>query len=138
METLHAFTGLMYGGVPEQFPELRIAFFNIGVGWLPYMLERMDKDFASHGAEQAPLLKQLPSAYAALGNWYYSTMGDEGTLPYVLQCVGDDSIVFGSSYPDADSAFPLAVEHIKSRGDISEGSKTKLLGENARRLFGLQ
>ena len=138
METLHTFTGLMYGGIPEQFPELRIAFLDIGAGWLPYMLERMDKDFASHGAEQAPLLKQSPSAYVKFGRWYYSTMGDEGTLPYVLDCIGDDVVVFGSSYPDADSSFPLAVSNMKAREDISEGSKRKILGENATRLFGLQ
>jgi predicted TIM-barrel fold metal-dependent hydrolase len=138
METLHAFTGLIYGGIPEEFPELRIAFCNVGVGWLPYMLERMDKDFASHGAEQAPLLKQAPSSYVRAGKWYYSTAGDEGTLPYVVDCIGDDVVVFGSSYPDVDSPFPLAVAHIKSRGDISGASKTKILGDNAKRLFGLQ
>jgi predicted TIM-barrel fold metal-dependent hydrolase len=102
------------------------------------MLERMDKDFASHGAEQAPFLKHSPSAYVKLAKWYYSTMGDEGTLPYVLECTGDDVVVFGSSYPDADSPFPLAVSNIKARTDISEESKRKILGENATRLFGLQ
>ena len=138
METLHAFTGLMYGGIPEQFPDLRIAFFNIGVGWLPYLLERMDKDFASHGAEQAPLLKQAPSTYMKLGQWYYSTIGDEGTLDYVIDCIGDEVIVFGSSYPDADSPFPLAVANLRARKNIPESSKGKIFGENATRLFGLQ
>jgi predicted TIM-barrel fold metal-dependent hydrolase len=65
-------------------------------------------------------------------------MGDEGTLPYVIECVGDDVVVFGSSYPDADSPFPLAVANMKAREDISESSKGKILGENATRLFGLQ
>jgi predicted TIM-barrel fold metal-dependent hydrolase len=138
METLHAFTGLMYGGIPEEFPSLRIAFFDIGAGWIPYMLERMDKDFASHGAEQAPLLKRSPSAYVKAGNWYYSTTGDEGTLPYVLDCIGDDIVVFGSRYPEADSLFPGAVSSVQTREDISEESKRKILSENAQRLFGLQ
>jgi len=137
METLHAFTGLMYGGIPEKFSALRIAFFDIGTGWIPYMLERMDKDFASHGAEQAPLLKRSPSAYVKLGNWYYSTPGDEGTLAYALDCIGDSSVVFGSSYPD-DSVFPMAVSSLQARGDISEENKRKILSDNARRLFGLQ
>jgi predicted TIM-barrel fold metal-dependent hydrolase len=137
METLHAFTGLMYGGIPEQFPELRVGFFDIGVGWLPYMLERMDKDFASHGAEQAPLLKQSPSAYAQASTWYYSTTGDEGTLPYVLDYIGDDAVVFGSGYPDGDSLFPCAVSRMTAREDISETSKGKILEDNASRLFRL-
>jgi predicted TIM-barrel fold metal-dependent hydrolase len=138
METLHAFTGLMYGGIPEKFSALRIGFFDIGAGWVPYMLERMDKDFASHGAEQAPLLKRSPSAYVKQGNWYYSTPGDEGTLAYVLDCIGDNRVVFGSSHPDGDSAFPKAVSNLKARGDISEASKRKILSDNARSLFGLQ
>jgi predicted TIM-barrel fold metal-dependent hydrolase len=138
METLHAFTGLMYGGIPEKFSKLRIGFFDIGTGWVPYMLERMDKDFASHGAEQAPLLKRSPSAYVEHGNWYYSTPGDEGTLAYVLDCIGDNSVVFGSSHPDADSAFPGAISTLMARDDISEERKRKILHDNARRLFALQ
>jgi predicted TIM-barrel fold metal-dependent hydrolase len=56
-------------------------------------------------------------------------------LAYVLDCIGDNGVVFGSSYPEADSVFPMAVS---SRGDISEESKRKILSDNARRLFGLQ
>jgi 2,3-dihydroxybenzoate decarboxylase len=138
METLHAFTGLMYGGIPEKFSALRIAFFDIGTGWVPYMLERMDKDFASHGAEQAPLLKRSPSAYVEHGNWYYSTPGDEATLAYVLDCIGDNGVVFGSSYPEADSAFPTAFSSLKARGDIAVETKRKILSDNAQHLFGLQ
>lgn len=123
METLHAFTGLMYGGIAEKFSALRIGFFDIGTGWVPYMLERMDKDFASHGAEQAPLLKRSPSAYVKHGNWYYSTPGDESTLVYVLDCIGNDGVVFGSSDPDADSPFPRRFE--------SEGSRRHLRGKQA-------
>jgi uncharacterized protein len=136
METLHAFTGLMYGGVPEQFPNLRIAFLNIGVGWIPYMMERMDKDFSSHGAEQAPLLKKSPSDYVKQGNWYYATIGNEGTLPYVLDWIGDDIVIFGSTYPDADSPFPDAVSNLGRRQDISQQARRKLLTRNAQHLFG--
>jgi predicted TIM-barrel fold metal-dependent hydrolase len=136
METLHAFTGLMYGGIAELFPNLRVAFLNIGVGWLPYIMERMDKDFASHGAEQAPLLKKLPSEYVKQSNWYYATIGDEGTLPYVLDWIGDDAVIFGSTYPDADSLFPNAVTNLRQRRDVSPEAKNKILSQNAQRLFG--
>jgi predicted TIM-barrel fold metal-dependent hydrolase len=137
METLHSVTALMYGGIPEKFSELRIGFFNIGVGWIPYMMERMDRDFKSHGKEHAPLLKEEPSQYLTRGNWYYATLGNESTLPFVLDWVGDDVVVFGSTYPDADSSFPNAVSNFRKRGDVSEQSKKKILCDNAKRLFGL-
>jgi len=137
VETLHAFTALMYAGIPEKFPELRIVFSNIGVGWIPYMMERMDSDFERGGAEQAPLLTHQPSEYIKKGNWYYTTTGNESTIPFVLDWIGEDKIIFGSSYPDVDSPFPNAVSGFRQRDGISVRSKGKILGENAGRLFGL-
>ena len=137
METLHAFTALMYAGIPEKFPDLHIVFSSIGVGWVPYMMERMDSDFERGGANQAPLLTDQPSEYIKKGNWYYETRGNESTLPFVLDWIGEDIIIFGSSYPDADSPFPNAVSGLRQRKDISEQTKRKILGENARRLIGL-
>jgi uncharacterized protein len=137
METLHSVTALMYGGIPEKFSELRIGFFNIGVGWIPYMMERMDRDFKSHGEEHAPVLKEKPSHYLRSGNWFYATLGNESTLPFVLDWVGEEVVIFGSTYPDADSSFPNAVSNFRTRADIAEPSKRKILYNNAKRLFGL-
>jgi predicted TIM-barrel fold metal-dependent hydrolase len=137
METLHSVTALMYGGIPQKFSALRIGFFNIGVGWIPYMMERMDRDFKSHGKEHAPLLTENPSRYFKTGNWFFATAGDESTLPFVLDCVGEDVVVFGSSYPDGDSSFPNAVSNFRKRADLSEERKQKILCSNAQRLFGL-
>ena len=136
IETLHSVTALMYGGIPEKFSELRIGFFNIGVGWIPYMMERMDRDFKSHGKEHAPLLTEKPSRYLTRGNWFFATLGNETTLPFVLDRIGDEVVIFGSTYPDADSCFPNSVSNFRKRADVSEQSKKKILCSNAQRLFG--
>jgi predicted TIM-barrel fold metal-dependent hydrolase len=78
-----------------------------------------------------------PSEYIKKGNWFYTTTGAESTLPFVLDWIGDDVVIFGSAYPDADSPFPHAVSGIRERKDISEQAKKKILGDNAKRLFGL-
>lgn len=135
-ESLHAFAALLYGGIPEKFPNLRVGILNIGVGWIPYLMERMDSDF-ERGAGMAPILIDQPSEYIKKGNWFYTTMGSESTLPFVLDWIGDDVVIFGSTYPDADSPFPHAVSGIRERKDISEQAKRKILGDNAKRLFGL-
>jgi predicted TIM-barrel fold metal-dependent hydrolase len=137
METLHSVTALMYGGIPQKFSELRIGFFNIGIGWIPYLMERMDRDFKSHGKEHAPLLTETPSRYFQRGNWFFATSGNENTLPFVLDWVGDEVVVFGSTYPDADSPFPNAVSNVRKRAGLSEQAKEKILCSNAQRLFSL-
>ena len=44
-ETMLDCAALMYGGVPERFPKLRIAFLECGVGWVPYWMVGLDVVF---------------------------------------------------------------------------------------------
>jgi predicted TIM-barrel fold metal-dependent hydrolase len=136
METFHTCTALMYGGIPDKFPKLRIGVFNTGIGWVPFLMERMDKDFEGRNQEEAPLLKNAPSSHITGGNWYFATTYNEQSLPYVVETVGEDQIIFGSAYPEADSLFPGSVSSVRDRTDLSEKAKKKILGENAKELFG--
>ncbi len=136
-ETLLDCAALMYGGVPEKFPKLRIAFLECGVGWVPYWMDRMDEEWEKRQSE-APLLKAKPSEYMTRGNWFYATEPEESTLPYAIERIGDDKIVFASDYPHWDGMFPYVVSTIRERKDISEDCKKKILGQNAKRLYGWQ
>jgi len=129
------FAGLMYAGVPEKFPKLRIAFLECGVGWVPYWLERLDEEYEKR-APEAPLLKGKPSEYLKRGNWFFSTEPEEEMLPYVLEHLGDDSVMFASDYPHWDGMFPYAVSTIRNRKDLSESAKKKILTDNAKRFYG--
>jgi len=57
-------------------------------------------------------------------------------LPYVIERIGEDKIVFGSDYPHWDSIFPRVVSTIRGRKDISESVKENILGSNPARLYG--
>lgn len=136
METFHTCAALMYGGIPEKFPKLRIAVFGTGIGWVPFLMERMDKDFEGKHDEEAPFLRKPPSQHIRGGNWYFATTYDEQSLGYILETVGENQILFGSTYPEVDSPFPGAVTNLRQRKDISEQAKRKILADNAKTLFG--
>jgi predicted TIM-barrel fold metal-dependent hydrolase len=136
VETAVQFVGLLYGGVAEKFPRLRIAFLECGVGWVPYWVERMDEEWEKRGNVEAPLCKRKPSEYVINGNWYFATEPEEGMLPYVIERIGEDKIFFASDYPHWDGIFPHVVSTIRGRKDISEQAKRKILGENAQRFYG--
>ena len=129
------FGGLMYGGVPEKFPKLNVAFLECGVGWLPYWVERLDEEYEKRSPE-APLLKTKPSEYLRNGNWFCSTEPEEHGLPYVIEQFGADMILFASDYPHWDGLFPHAVSTIKHRKDITDNAKQKILSDNAKRFYG--
>ena len=86
-ETMLDCAALMYGGVPERFPKLRIAFLECGIGWVPYWMDRMDEEY-EHRQSEAPLLKAMPSEYLKAGNWYYAAEPEEESLPYGIERIG--------------------------------------------------
>src|SRR5439155_1387425 len=55
-------TSMMFQGVFDEFPRLRIAFLEAGLGWVPFMIDRLDEDFEKFGS-RAPKLKRRPSEH---------------------------------------------------------------------------
>ena len=138
VETFIQFAGLIYGGVPERFPKLRIAFLECGVGWVPYWMERMDEEWEKRGKIEAPLCKKKPNEYVKSGNLFFALEPEEETAPYVIERIGANKILFASDYPHWDGMFPNVVSTIRGRKDISEDAKNRILGENAKRFYGWQ
>jgi hypothetical protein len=130
-------TSIIFEGIPERFPRLRLAFLEAGCGWAPYWMERMDDEYEKRAAE-APALRKRPSEYVRSGAIFFSCEADEWLLPQALRFVGENQIVYASDFPHWDHSYPASIEEIRSRGDITEGQKGKLLAENARRLYGLK
>ena len=134
---MRQFTSMIFEGVPERFPELRIAFLEAGCGWVPYWMERMDDEYAKR-AEEAPALKKQPSEYVRSGTIYFSCEADEWLLPQAVKLVGENQIVYASDFPHWDNSYPESLHEIRDRGDLSDAQKRKILSDNARRLYGLK
>jgi aminocarboxymuconate-semialdehyde decarboxylase len=126
-ETTRAICSLIFGGIFEKFPRLRVAFAH-GGGSFPYTLGRIE-----HGFNVRPDLVQVdntvsPRSY--LGKfWVDSLVHDRAALQFLLASAGEDSICLGSDYP-----FPLGEHH---PGQLIESMKlptattNKLLYKNA-------
>jgi uncharacterized protein len=138
VETFIQFAGLIYGGVAERFPKLRIAFLECGAGWVPYWMERMDEEWEKRGKVEAPLCKRKPSEYVKHGNLFFAMEPEEEMVSYVIERIGDDKILFASDYPHWDGIFPHVVSTIRGRKDLSDQAKSRILGENAKRFYGWQ
>ncbi|HZT08365.1 MAG TPA: amidohydrolase family protein [Chloroflexota bacterium] len=136
VETAIQFAGLIYAGVPERFPGLRIGFLECGVGWVPYWMERMDEEWEKRGEVEAPMCLKRPSEYVLHGNLFFATEPEEGMLPYVGDRIGMNKILFASDYPHWDGMFPYVVSTIRGRQDISDEAKAQILGDNAKRFYG--
>lgn len=123
-----AICSMIFGGVFERLPRLRVAFAH-GGGSFPSTIGRIE-----HGFEARPDLCAIdnpvnPRSY--IGRFYVdSLVHDPRVLSYLLELFGPDRIVLGSDYP-----FPLGEREpgslIEALAGASAETRGKLLGRNA-------
>jgi predicted TIM-barrel fold metal-dependent hydrolase len=126
---------MMETGVPARFPELKIAFTEGGVSWVPWIMLRMDKEYAERRRE-VPALADRPSHYVR--RMFFATqpveepehLGDMATLLTLFG--GEDSVCFASDWPHHDFDHPSKVLQIP----LSDSVRRKIMSENAVRLLG--
>jgi predicted TIM-barrel fold metal-dependent hydrolase len=135
---LRQLTAMIFAGVPELFPELRIGYLEIGCGWLPYWMERMDEEWEKRGKVEAPLCKKRPSEYLAGGNIYYGCEPEEKMIGYVVKEVGSGTLMYASDYPHWDMSWPESAVLVWRREDIPLEAKKDILERSARRFYNLQ
>jgi predicted TIM-barrel fold metal-dependent hydrolase len=139
MEQMVAAVSIVYGGLLERFPGLRVAFLESGCGWVPFWLERMDDHFDNSRDKDfgaAKLLQMPPSEYFRR-QCYVSSDADESMLEHVIALLGDDRIVFSTDYPHPDSMYPVAVDSFLALPGVSDASKRRILWDNALDLYGM-
>jgi predicted TIM-barrel fold metal-dependent hydrolase len=137
-DQMHAMTALVSGGVLERHPRLRVAFLEAGAGWVPYFLERLHEHFEKRGDWIADGWRRPPREYLERGQLWVSCEPEEAMLPGVIEVLGDDFLMYASDYPHWDSDFPESTRALRTRTDLSEDSRAKILGRNAERFYGLR
>lgn len=134
-EQMISTVNIIFGGIPEKFPRLRIAFLEGMVGWIPMLAERMDEEY-EHRPFEAPLLTKEPSEYFKSGRIFFGAEPEEWMIPTVCNFLGsDESLVYSSDYPHWDGAFPNSTRGLTERTDLSDQNKRNILGANAKRLY---
>jgi predicted TIM-barrel fold metal-dependent hydrolase len=127
---ISAFHSLVFGEIPNRFPELRFGFIEVSSQWVPYVMRDMAKRFRRRG-------KQLKSDLLRANRMYVACQTDDD-LPYVLQYAGEDNLVIGTDYGHADNSAEIeALRHLKEMGEVSPQVIDKILYDNPRALYAL-
>ncbi|MDT5108803.1 MAG: uncharacterized protein QOE20_693 [Mycobacterium sp.] len=136
-DQMTAMTALVSGGVFDRHPDLRVAFLEAGVGWVPFFIDRLHEHFEKRGDWIEGGWQRDPNEYLQAGNIWTTCEPEEPILPGVIDVLGDDFIMFASDYPHWDGEWPQSTKHLRSRPDISESTREKIGGRNAQRFYGL-
>ena len=135
-EAMVAMMSLIWYGVIERFPRMRIVHVEADAGWLPYWLQRMEQHWDFSGNAEHPLLKKRPTEYFK-SNFLVACRGDEMTLPAVCGLVGDDYVTFNTDYPHPDGTWPAGMADLEKQ-PLPESSIRKIFWDNGAGVFGLR
>jgi len=134
---------VIFSGALERHPRLRIVLAETGIGWLPYMLERMDDSYRkfvdareywrTHGGLRITL---EPSAYFRRQMW--ATFQTDHAGLRLVDALGADRVMWASDYPHADSTWPESQKAIEENfRDVEPAARRRILCDNASELYGL-
>ncbi|MEE2971201.1 MAG: amidohydrolase family protein [Pseudomonadota bacterium] len=135
-------TDIIFSGVYDEFPNLRIAFLEGGCSWVPFMMDRLDYEYDSvFGTKVRARLKKRPSDYMREGEnfWVGVELGEKG-LKYAVDAMGgSDRILYASDYPHEPTAEDLTadVPDFLDDDDYDDTVKANVLYNNTKNFYRL-
>ncbi|HGW4639409.1 TPA: amidohydrolase family protein [Acinetobacter baumannii] len=121
---------LTFSGVFEKFPKLRWFFPEAGAGWLPFWIDRMDKEYFLRQSETSLTVK--PSELLAQSLVYVSSGSSEEGLDIIDQKLGG-GVVWASDYPHWDHEDFIEINFLVQNYG-AEFTK-RMLQDNAQSLY---
>ncbi len=133
MNMANVLTSLVFGGVLERHPRMKVVLGEAGIGWIPYVLWRMDGEWEDQFRDLE--LTMPPSEY-----WRRQCWATYQTDPVGIKLVDDlgaDRIMWGSDFPHPDGVWPDSQEYIRKELDhLPPDARRRIVCDNAARLYG--
>ena len=131
--------GMIFSGILEQRPNVRFVLGEAGLGWIPYVLERMDHELHKYSDNMHDYkLSMLPSEI--FRRQVLVTYEDEQFGVECIPRIGIDNVMWASDYPHGDSTWPESRKAINDSplAALGEEAVRKITYENAAKVYGIE
>lgn len=130
LAVIGAFHSLVYFGIPQRFPKLKIGIIEVGAQWLPYAIRDLTRRYARKG-------KTLEAGVLG-ANRIYVTCQNDDDIPYILGYAGEHNLLIGTDYGHSDNASELqALQALGDKGELGLAVIKKILYDNPKSFYGL-
>ena len=130
---------MIYSGVFERHPKLRVGSIEQELSWVPHFLERLDYTYTQRVPRKSmPRFKEdmLPSDYFHRN--IFLSFQEDGLGIKLRDIIGVDNLLWGSDYPHQESTFPRSREILdRILSECSFEEKAKISAGNASRIYHL-
>jgi len=128
---------VVLSGILERHPRLRVVLGESGIGWVPYVLERMEHEHDKYaGRTRDHRCALRPSEL--FRRQVYVTFEEDRLGIGLIEDIGADNVMWASDYPHPDSTFPESRHAVEEAfRDVDSEVTRKIVAENCARLYGL-
>lgn len=127
---------LIWGGVPQAFPNLKFVIVEGGLGWVAHVVGYMDHWWKAHGPWQNPRLAEPPSAY--FGRQFWVTFEDDRAGILTRELLNLDHLMWGSDYPHVEGVWPRSRAQIEHDfAGVPEDEVRRIVALNCAALYGI-
>jgi predicted TIM-barrel fold metal-dependent hydrolase len=129
-------TYMIFTGVFERFPDLKIVAGEVNCGWMPFWLENMDQNYSQQRHWAQLPFDRLPSSYAG-ENVFVTTLDDH----VGFAAIRDDArmaraVMYSIDYPHSTTLWPNSARHISElTTGMDEATRGNVLAGNADRVY---
>jgi len=129
---------LVFSGVFERHPKLRVVCAEADAGWVPHYTYRMDHAYERHRYWlEVGTLSKPPSEYFKEN--IYVTFQDDYAATHMTELTATDRLMWASDFPHNDGTYPHTREvQEKLTKGMSQRDRDRILGGNVRDLYGLE
>jgi|GEM_PF-3032922 len=138
-EVVYSLSDILFSGVLERFPNLKIVSAENEIGWLPFWVHMADQWWGRYKDSRKNELTMPPSAYYKRQIFATFLEDPVGVHCASLPQVGYDNLMWGNDYPHGSSTWPHSRKVIdRVLAGVSAANRAKLVRENCARLYDLK
>ncbi len=129
---------LLWGGAMTKYPDLKVAWSEAGIGWIPFYLDRCDRHYVNQRWLGHDFGGKLPSE--VFKDHSLACYVTDPTALKVRHDIGVDVIAWECDYPHSDSIWPNAPEFVHAEmagAGVPDDEMHQILWQNTTRFFGL-
>jgi predicted TIM-barrel fold metal-dependent hydrolase len=135
-DTINALFDLIFSGVFDRHPKMRIVLAESECGWLPFVLQQWDYYFERFSKKESMGIERKPSEI--FFEHVYCTWLEDFSGTRQFSWWGQENLMWSNDYPHPNTTFPFSkgnvIHHI---GNLPKDIQNKLVRDNAIRLYGL-
>ena len=145
-----SFAGIVFNGIFDKYPNVKIGFMEGGVAWLLLCLERFDRSYETHiqhdprgeflRLQKNERVSDYVIRHIKAGRIFVGCEGSEPDLGHAIKRVGNSPFIYSSDFPhEVNNEFcKHELEEVMENPELTADDKAAVLYKNGQRFYNLK